>query len=152
MYNNLQLGSYTYSAKTIDNYTLNSPTTQSVTLTEIFPNATLIFEYKNEVIVSKYVNINPNKSTYISTYCIKPIVFPNEEVIIDYYKTDFYHKEYVNEDYSKTFTVTVRVECKMDDHATSLMLNHFVYTYSHKLYILQNKYYYISFLIKSYFQ
>ena len=43
VYNSLKLGSYTYSAKTIDNYTLNSPTTQSVTLTEIFPNATLIF-------------------------------------------------------------------------------------------------------------
>ena len=62
----------------------------------------------------KCVDINPNEVPYISTYYIKPIVSPDEEVIIDYYITDYYHKEYVNEDYSEIFTVTVRIEGKDD--------------------------------------
>lgn len=70
-----------------------------------------------------------NEVPYISTYYIKPIVKPNEEVIIDYYITDYHHKEYINEDFSETFKVTVRIEGKEDivinnlkagDHSVSL--------------------------------
>ena len=53
-----------------------------------------------------------NELLYISTYYIKPIVKPDEEVIIDFYITDYYHKEYVNEDYSEVFTVTARIDGK----------------------------------------
>ena len=83
------------------------------------PNKTIAFYYKS----------NQNEVPYISTYYIKPIVSPDEEVIIDYYITDYYHKEYVNEDYSEIFTVTVRIEGKDDiiiknlqagDHSVSL--------------------------------
>lgn len=56
IYSDLPLGTYSYSAKTIEHYTANSTTTQSVTLTETNTNQTLIFEYKlsdnnNEYIV-----------------------------------------------------------------------------------------------------
>ena len=40
-----------------------------------------------------------NKVPYISTYYIKPVVATNEEVLIDYYITDWYFKEY-NENYN----------------------------------------------------
>ena len=68
-----------------------------------------------------------NKVPYISTYYIKPVVATNEEVLIDYYITDWYFKEY-NEKYNlyksdwgddswiediwneETFTVIVNVE------------------------------------------
>ena len=40
-----------------------------------------------------------NKVPYISTYYIKPVVATNEEVLIDYYITDWYFKEY-NEKYN----------------------------------------------------
>lgn len=68
-----------------------------------------------------------NKVPYISTYYIKPVVATNEEVLIDYYITDWYFKEY-NENYNlykddwgddswtesvwneETFTVIVNVE------------------------------------------
>ena len=129
IYDNLPLGTYSYEARVIDSYTLYSNTTQSVTLTETDPEQTIIFEYKLETVTLKCVDINPNEVPYISTYYIKPIVAPDEEVIIDYYITDYYHKEYVNEDYSEIFTVTVRIEGKDDliienlqagDHSVSL--------------------------------
>ena len=119
IYSNLPLGTYTYEAKVIDNYTVILPDLQSVTLTEAYPDQTITFNYK----------LNQNEVPYISTYYIKPIVSPDEEVIIDYYITDYYHKEYVNEDYSEIFTVTVRIEGKDDliienlqagDHSVSL--------------------------------
>ena len=129
IYDNLPLGTYSYEARVIDNYNLYSNTTQSVTLTEADPEQTIIFEYKFETTTLKCVDINPNEVPYISTYYIKPIVAPDEEVIIDYYITDYYHKEYVGEDYSEIFTVTVRIEGKDDiiienlqagDHSVSL--------------------------------
>lgn len=50
-----------------------------------------------------------NEVPYISTYYIKPIVTTNEDFILNYYVTDFYHKEYINEDTSETFTVTINI-------------------------------------------
>lgn len=59
-------------------------------------------------------DINYNEVPYISTYYIKPIVNPNEEVIINYYVTDFYQKEYRNEDTSESFTITVKIDGEKD--------------------------------------
>ena len=42
--------------------------------------------------LSKEININ--EVPYISTYYIEPKVEPNADVIIDFYVTDYYHKEY----------------------------------------------------------
>lgn len=56
---------------------------------------------------------------YISTYYIKPIVAPGEEVVIDYYITDYYHKEYTDDDYSNTFIVAVHVK----DHPDIILRN-----------------------------
>lgn len=57
---------------------------------------------------------NPNEVPYISTYYIKPVVAPNEDVIIDFYITDYNHTEYVEETFDHTFTVTVKVDGKDD--------------------------------------
>ena len=56
--------------------------------------------------------ININEVPYISTYYIEPKVAPNEDVIIDFYVTDYYHKEYTDEDTSETFTITVKIDGK----------------------------------------
>ena len=59
-----------------------------------------------------YKEINTNEVPYISTYYIEPKVESNEDVIIDYYVTDYYHKEYTEEDTSETFTITVKIDGK----------------------------------------
>lgn len=59
-------------------------------------------------------DININEVPYISTYYIEPKVSPNEDVIIDYYVTDYYHKEYTEEDTSETFTITVKIDGQTD--------------------------------------
>ena len=46
VYNNLELGDYTYTAKDITNYTLSSSQSVTVTLTENNTTYTVIFEYK----------------------------------------------------------------------------------------------------------
>lgn len=132
LYENLELGEYTYSAKDISNYSLVSDKNITVNLTNENPNATITFKYILVEVIDPITPIDPsiqNYVPYISTYYIKPIVAPDEEVIIDYYITDYYHKEYVEEDYSETFTVTVRIDGKDDiiikdlkagDHSVSL--------------------------------
>ena len=59
-------------------------------------------------------DINPNEVPYISTYYIEPKVPPKEDVIIDYYVTDYYNKEYTEENISETFTITLKIEGKKD--------------------------------------
>ena len=75
------------------------------------------------------VNVNINEVPYISTYYIKPIVGIGEEAKLDFYITDYFHKEYLEDDYSETFTVTLRIEGREDkkfynlkagDHTISL--------------------------------
>lgn len=142
---NLKLGSYTYDSKSISGYNITGSSSQTVNLSEDNLDADIIFEYeKNEVEFTSDLNIN--EVPYISTYYIKPIVKPGEEVFIDYYITDYYYKEYM-EKYNlkednwgddtwteevwnnETFTVTVRIEGQKDkvypnlkagDHRVSL--------------------------------
>lgn len=59
-------------------------------------------------------DINLNEIPYISTYYIEPKVSSKEDVIINYYVTDYYHKEYTEEDTSETFTITVKIDGKKD--------------------------------------
>lgn len=130
-HSNLPLGTYTYEAKVIAGYQLSSNSPITVTLTDSNPNQTLQFNYQKqeEVITPSLDESLQNEVPYISTYYIKPIVAPEEEVIIDYYITDYYHKEYTNDDYSDTFTVIVHIEdypdiiikdLKAGDHSVSL--------------------------------
>ena len=123
---NLPLGEYTYDSIEFHGYNIINSDTQSVTLSQITPDVTIIFEYEKIVIPA---DLNLNEVPYISTYYIKPIVKPGEEVLIDYYITDYYYKEYLEDDYSLTFTVTVRIEGQKDkvypnlkagDHQVSL--------------------------------
>ena len=129
VYTNLELKEYTYDAKDIESYKVYGNSSISVNLTRDNQNQTITFEYEKDFEILPIDIEKQNEVPYISTYYIKPIVKPDEEVIIDYYITDYYHKEYVNEDYSELFTVTVRVEGKEDvivkglqagDHSISL--------------------------------
>ena len=123
---NIALGSYTYDAIYIDKYEVDGDSIISITLTTTEPNKIISFKY-NKIEIP--YDLNWNEVPYISTYYIKPIVKPGEEVFIDYYITDYYYKEYLKEDYSESFTVTVRVESQDDklyhnlkagDHQVSL--------------------------------
>ena len=71
---------------------------------------TYAIDYINKAINGIKNEVVENEVPYISTYYIKPIVKPDEDVIIDYYITDWNRKDIVNNDFSEMFTVTVRVE------------------------------------------
>ena len=71
---------------------------------------TYAIDYINKAINGLKNEVVENEVPYISTYYIKPIVKPDEDVIIDYYITDWNRKDIVNNDFSEMFTVTVRVE------------------------------------------
>lgn len=68
--------------------------------------------YKSIFTKSTEFDTNLNHVPYISTYYIKPIVSPKDDVIIDFYVTDYNHKEYVAEDKSEEFTLTLKSEGK----------------------------------------
>ena len=70
-----------------------------------------------------------NEVPYISRYHTKPEVKIGEEVIIDFYITDYSHKEYLQDDFSERFSVIVKIEgkenivlndLKAGDHSVSL--------------------------------
>ena len=46
-----------------------------------------------------------NRTPYISTYYIQPTVNLGDPAIIDYYVTDFDHKEYLDDDTSERFVI-----------------------------------------------
>lgn len=140
---NIALGNYIYDAIYIDNYEIDGDSSISTTLTVSNPNQTISFKY-NKIEIPD--DLNWNEVPYISTYYIKPVVKPGEEVFIDYYITDYYYKEYMEkynlkeDDWgddnwteevwnNEAFTVTVRVEgqddklyhyLKAGDHQVSL--------------------------------
>lgn len=127
IFENLSMGSYTYTAKAVDGYSVLGDSSKTITLTDESPTVVIIFEY--DIVYLPLDISKQNEVPYISTYYIKPIVEPGEEVFIDYYITDYYYKEYLEEDYSENFTVTVRIEGQTDkvfrnmkagDHQVSL--------------------------------
>ena len=65
----------------------------TITTTFLIQNLISYITYKNNVINTSSISledINLNEVPYISTYYIEPKVSPNEDVIIDYYVTDYY--------------------------------------------------------------
>ncbi len=52
----------------------------------------------------------PNRVPYISTYYIQPKVPINQAVTINFYVTDFFHKEYLKDDHSERFTIDYWVD------------------------------------------
>ena len=143
--NNIELGSYSFDAINIDGYSITGSSSQTVDLSKDNLNVTIVFEYE-KIEIQIPSDLNLNEVPYISTYYIKPIVKPDEEVFIDYYITDYYYKEYM-EKYNlkednwdddtwteevwnnEIFTVTVRIEGQKDkvypnlkagDHQVSL--------------------------------
>lgn len=55
IFSNLNLISYSYDALSISGYTIMEPKIQSVTLTEVNPNQTVIFKYKKQISSDLYV-------------------------------------------------------------------------------------------------
>lgn len=94
---------------------------KKILLVLLFLLVLLILVFYFSFLKIDYANaINPNEVPYISTYYIKPVVTPNEDVIIDFYITDYNHTEYVEETFDYTFTVTVKVDGKDDIVLTGL--------------------------------
>lgn len=89
----------------------------TITTTFLIQNLISYITYKGNSINTSSISledINLNEVPYISTYYIEPKVSPNEDVIINYYVTDYYHKEYTEEDISETFTITVKIDGQKD--------------------------------------
>ena len=89
----------------------------TITTTFLIQNLISYITYKDNSINTISISledINLNEVPYISTYYIEPKVSPKEDVIINYYVTDYYHKEYTEEDTSETFTITVKIDGKKD--------------------------------------
>lgn len=100
---------------------INKIVNQSVSNNILKQKGTINSIYKRE--------IDMNKTPYISTYYIKPIVEPTEEVTIDYYISDWYGENIISKNFEHTFKVTVRIDGKDDiiienlkagDHSVSL--------------------------------
>ena len=117
-YIDLELGKYEYTAKNISGFSVIGNETQSVILSYDDNNITIVFNYKEDYLP---LNVNiQNEVPYISTYYIKPIIKLNEDVILDFYITDYYHKEYIEEDFSELFTVTIKIDGKSTIIKTNL--------------------------------
>lgn len=100
---------------------INKIVNQSISNNILKQKGTINTIYKRE--------IDMNKTPYISTYYIKPIVEPTEEVTIDYYISDWYGENIISKNFEHTFKVTVRIDGKDDiiienlkagDHSVSL--------------------------------
>lgn len=102
-FNNLEFGEYNYSAKAIDGYTLVGESTITVTLTDNNPIQTIIFEYK----ITEEVNMD--EPPYIATRYVTPTWDINDDVIINFYVTDWNQSDVIDENTTSTFAIEVRV-------------------------------------------
>ena len=59
------------------------------------------------------VNVNINEVPYISTYYIKPIVEVGEEAKLDFYITDYFHKEYLEDEIKAVGDKTMNQEVEL---------------------------------------
>lgn len=106
--NDLTLGSYEYSYKPLNGYTIVGAEIISVNLTEETPDATITFEYTTDIPHS----INPNEVPYISMYYLEPEIEPGTVVTINYYVSDYHHSSYNHERTENYFTVFVNMDNK----------------------------------------
>ena len=101
--NTAKVGStYNYKAPSIIGYT-NINTTESVSITKENEKKEIIFKYANQDFVP-----------YISLYFVTPTVKTGEETKLKFYVTDYYQREYRDDDNSKTFTIRISVDGKQD--------------------------------------
>ena len=103
IFNNLEFGEYNYSAKAIDGYTLVGESTITVTLTDNNPIQTIIFEYK----ITEEVNMD--EPPYIATRYVTPTWDINDDVILNFYITDWNQSDVVDEKMDIQFKVEVRI-------------------------------------------
>lgn len=103
IYENLELGSYNYNAKTINDYSLVSEQTISVTLTETNLDVSIVFEYKPSI------DADINEVPYIATRYVTPTFDINDDVIINFYVTDWNQSDVIGEKIDIQFNVDVRI-------------------------------------------
>lgn len=103
VFDNLALGEYSYNAKVIDGYTLIGENTKTVNLTDTNPIQTVVFEYK----VAEEVNIDEHP--YIATRYVTPTWDINDDVILNFYITDWNQSDVVDEKMDIQFKVEVRI-------------------------------------------
>lgn len=106
-YNNLNYGEYKYTSKILSGFSVVGDTTKSVTLDSNNRSQTIIFYYKTDYL--ELQESYQNEVPYISTYYINPIAKINEDVTIDFYITDYYHTNYIKNDLSELYTVTLKI-------------------------------------------
>ena len=82
-----------------------------ITIFTLFLLITFHTLYKHSTIL---LDININEVPYISTYYIKPIVTTEEDVIINFYITNYNQSEYNEGSISDKFTVTIKMPNKRD--------------------------------------
>ena len=80
-------------------------------ITILFSNNSIVNILNTSISID---DIDLNKVPYISTYYITPKVPVNENVVINFYVTDYYHKEYTENNNSEEFTITVKIDRKKD--------------------------------------
>ena len=101
--NTAKVGStYNYKAPSIIGYT-NINTTESVSITKENEKKEITFKYANQDFVP-----------YISLYFVTPTVKTGEETKLKFYVTDYYQREYRDDDNSKIFTIRISVDGKQD--------------------------------------
>ncbi|MEG2303768.1 MAG: hypothetical protein RSC14_13035, partial [Niameybacter sp.] len=63
--------------------------------------------YQGDVLIQDYTDVgaNANEVPYIATYYVEPIVDLNDEIIISYYVTDYFQREYKEDDARERFTL-----------------------------------------------
>ena len=97
-------------------------------ISKIYIGENLLQQYVEGSLDESEEEVNINEVPYISNYYIEPIVDLNEEVIIEYYITDYYQKEYREGNYSQRFTLEYGVDgefkqisnLKAGDHSINL--------------------------------
>ena len=80
-------------------------------ITILFSNNSIVNILNTSISID---DIDSNKVPYISTYYITPKVPVNENVVINFYVTDYYHKEYTENNNSEEFTITVKIDGQKD--------------------------------------
>lgn len=87
---NLEIGTYSYSSISINNYLISGNATESVNITKTNPNQTITFKYNLISDTSTLIKV-----PYISTYYFKTKPTIDEEITIPFYATNYEQSEYL---------------------------------------------------------
>ena len=55
------------------------------------------------------LNLTSVEVPWLNFYYFNPIFNINEDILLPYYVTDYYHSDYINNNISKTFTIVTKL-------------------------------------------